>query len=244
MADFSRYVSLKTVVSMFLDQQNMSMGEYDKAWIIAFRALEKLQYQVSAEPKSVRLTVQGNKTVILPPDYIGWTKIGILNNLGEVSTLKVNNGLSILKDNNPNRLSYLTPDVTTTFNLIFGVPFFLNYFDNGLYYNLFGVGGGMITYGDCRVDEKNNVIILNEDFQYSSIVLEYMSAPQKDGDYQIQTCFQEAIIAFLEWKFKLGTPERFYAEVIEARRTLPGKKATLQNINQVIREATGFYLRS
>jgi len=244
MDGFQKYIPLKTAVSYFLDQYDKSIGDFDKCWILAFRALVELNLDISNEPVSVRLPVNGNKTVTLPSDYISWTKIGLLNNLGEVNTLKINNALSIFKDNNPNRLSQLTPDVQTSYNMIFGIPFFLNYFDNGLYYNLFGVGGGLITYGDCRVDEKNGVIVLEPHFQYDHIILEYMSCPQKNGDYTIPIELQEAVIAFIEAKMKLNSMDNFYAEMRKGRRRLPGKKVTLSTINQVLRESTGFYLRS
>lgn len=239
-----KYIDLKTVVSYFLDEHDKSSGDFDKAWVIAFRALVDLNFDIAAEPVSVRLPVEDNKTVILPPDYLSWTKIGILNNLGEVSTLKINNGLSIFKDNNPDRLSYLTPDVSTTFNLILGIPFFLNFFDNGLYYNLYGVGGGLVQYGGCRVDERHNCIVLDMDFQYDHVILEYISSPQKNGDYKVEMALQEAIIAFIMWKFKLAPPEQYYAEAIKARRRLPGKKVELQHVAQVLRENNGYYLRS
>lgn len=244
MGDFQKYIPLKQAVSYFLDQSDKSMGDFDKCWILAFRALVELNLDISNEPISVRLPVNGNKTVNLPPDYISWTKIGLLNNLGEVNTLSVNNALSIFKDTNPNRLSDLTADVQTSYNMIFGIPFFLNYFDNGLYYNLFGVGGGLITYGECRVDEKNGLIVLSPDFQYSEIILEYMSCPEKNGDYTIQIELQEAVIAFIGAKMKLNPMQDFYNEVIKGRRRLPGKKVTLSTINEVLRESTGFYLRS
>jgi len=54
----------------------------------------------------------------------------------------------------------------------------------------------------------------------------------------------EAIIAFIKWKMKVGDRAEFYAEATEARRTLPGKKVTLQGINQVLREPNAQKLRS
>lgn len=244
MGPTAKYESLKSMVAMALDEERKSARDFDRAWVLGFRALTKMNFSISAEPKTVRLPVLPNKTVILPPDYVSWTKIGILNNLGEVSSLKINNALSIFKDTNPNRLNFLTPDVTTSINLIFGIPFFLNYFDNGLYYNLFGVGGGLITYGDCKFDERNNIIILDMHFRYDSVILEYISSPEKDGDYQVEVALREAVIAFIKWKLKTGTRQEFYGEVTEARRSLNGKKVQLQSINDTLRQATGMYLRA
>jgi hypothetical protein len=180
----------------------------------------------------------------LPSDYLQWTKIGILNNDGEVSTLKVNNGLTEFRDNNPNRLTSITPDISTATPLLTQFPFYLNYFDNGMYYNLYGFGGGLIQYGSCRIDEKNSVILLDLNFAYPHVILEYMSAPELDEDYHIQLTLQEAVIAFIEWKLKLQPRELYVAAKLEARRRLPGKKVTLSTINQVLREPNGMKLRS
>lgn len=242
--DIQPYVPLKTIVSYFLDQHDKSMGDFDKAWVIAFRALVALGFSISFEPITVRLPVAANKTVKFPDDCISCTKVGILNNAGEISTLRINNALTTYKDTSPNRIEHLTADVQSSIPSILGLPCFLNYYTNGQYYNLFGVGGGLIQYGSCRLDEKNRIVILEPDFQYSSIMFEYISSPQKNGDYTIQIQLQEAVIAFLEWKFKLNTDQNFYARTIEARATLPGKKVSLQSVNQILREPNGMKLRS
>ena len=239
-----QFETLKTVVAYTLDANGKSEKDFDKAWIIGFRALYDLNYDISAQPKSVRLPVNGNKTVTLPSDYMGWSKIGILNSRGEVCSIKVNNALSIFRDNNPNRLERLTPDINDNLPLITNSPFYLNYYYNGGYTNLFGVGGGLIQYGSCRVDEKNNVIVFDPNFQYDSVIVEYISAPEKDDDYKIDTSLREAVIAFIEWKLKLAPEKSYYDRKIEARRRQPGKRITLQTINQVIREATGQYLKA
>lgn len=238
----AKYISLKSCVSMFLDENDKSIGDMDKAWILAFRAMDKLGYAMVYEPKTIRIPKNGNQTVTLPSDYRSWSKIGILTDNGEVSTLKVNTALTTFKDTNPNRLSQINGDVGDGLPLLTVNSFYLNYYYNGMYMPLFGVGGGLIQYGECRVDEGNNVIILAPDFRYDSIILEYLSSPQMDGDYQIRDTLKEAVIAFIKWKMKLGTREEFYAEAVEARRTLPGKKFNLQTINQILRESTGMKL--
>ncbi len=243
MSDYNSYVSLKRIVSYFLDEKNLSIGDFDKAWIIAFRGLQLLNQSIAAEPKSVKLPVNGNKTVDFPTDMLSWTKIGIMTDGGQISTLKINNALSTLKDTNPNRISYLEADINSNVNLLINTPYYFNYNYNGIYQTLFGVGGGLIQYGECRVDERNRVIILSPDFKYDSILVEYLSSPQNDEDYEIQTVLQEAVIAFIAWKFNLGKREDFYGAATEGRRALPGKKVTLQRVNQVIRETSGMYLK-
>lgn len=242
--DIQPHVPLKTVVSYFLDQYDKSDGDFDKAWVLAFRALVAIGFSFSFEPVTQRLPVLANKTVPYPADCIFATKIGVLNNVGELSSLRINRALTKWKDNNPNRLSQLTPDVQNAVPMILGFPFFFNYYDNGLYYNLFGVGGGLIQYGSCTLDDTNRVVVLEPDFQYSSILFEYIGSPEKNGDYTIPIWAQEAVIAFIEWKMKLNTDQNFYARSIEAQRSTPGKRVSLQVINQVLREPNGMKLRS
>ena len=244
MAELSRYTPLKTIVSYALDELDKSIGDADKLWVLGLRGLTNMNYSVAAETKTVRLPVSGNKTVPIPSDYLSWSKIGNLNESGEVVTLKVNNSLTTFRDNNPNRIQDLTADINNSIGSLALVPYYANFYYGGGCYQLFGYGNGIVTYGECKVDEKNGVIILAPDFRYDSIILEYISSPEKDEDYQVPTCLQEAIIAFIKWKLKLGSREEYYAAVTEGRRSLPKKRVELQTINQVIRESNAMKLRS
>lgn len=244
MTDITQYVPLKRIVSYTLDETKQSIGSFDECWTLAFRGLVDMLFDVTAEAITVRLPVLGNKTVPFPSDYLSWVKIGILNENGEVSTLAINNALTTLKDTNPNRLGKLTADITDAAPLLLGSPFYLNYYYNNTYQPLFGVGGGLIQYGECRVDDENNMIVLSPDFRFDSIILEYFSSPEKNGDYTVPIIAQEAIIAFIKWKSKMGTRDEYYAEKINTRRRMPKKKVHLQQLNQILRESDGMKLRS
>jgi hypothetical protein len=233
-----KYVPLKTVVAFFLSQHKKSNLDFDRCWLLAFRGLRLLNQSIAAEPKTVRLPVEANKTVSLPDDYVAWSKIGVVNNKGEIVSLKVNNALTKFRSNSEDRLTQIVgsaPSVGISDDI---------YNNSGEMCHLFGVGGGLITYGECRLDEKNGVIILNPEFEYSDIVVEYISNPERDSDYYVEGCLQEALIGFIEWKLKLGTEEAFYARAIEGRRSLTNKRVTLQTIHQVIRESGGMYLKA
>jgi hypothetical protein len=244
MSDLKQYVPLKQIVSYCLDETEQSIGSFDRFWILSFRALADLFLDIFAEAITVRLPVLGNKTVAFPSDYISWVKIGVLNEIGEVSTLKINNALTTLKDTNPNRLQQINGDINDAAPLLLGSPFYLNYYYNNTYQPLFGVGGGLIQYGECRIDDANNLIVLPPDFRFDSIILEYISSPQKNGDYHVPIVAQEAIIAFIKWKSKSGTRDEYYAEKTNARRRMPKKKVSLQQINQILRESEAQKLRS
>jgi hypothetical protein len=244
MSDIQQYTPLKTIIAYLIDELDKSSGDFDRCWLLGLRCLTELTFDVSGETITVRLPLLGNKTVPFPADYLSWSKIGILNNNGEVNTLKINNSLTTFRDNNPNRLDKLTPDITDTIGNQALVPFYSNFYYGGGCYQLFGLGNGIITYGEVKVDEKNRVFIFPPDFRFDSIILEYISSPEKNSDYQVPTCLQEAIISFCKWKLKLGSREEYYGAVVAGRRRLPKKKVNLQTINQVIRESDGLKLRS
>jgi hypothetical protein len=244
MGDISSYTPLKTVVAYALDECKKSNAERDRAWLFGLRAMVDMLFDVSGQAKTVRIPVIGNQTAPFPMDCLSWSKIGILDDKGQINSLKINNALTTYRDDNANRLSYLTGDISDTVSSLSTTPYYSNYYYNGGVHQLYGVGNGVITYGECRVDEANRIVVLEPNFRYDSIMFEYISNPEMDEDYQIPTCLQEAVIAFIKWKFKMATPQDYYAEVIKGRRRLPNKKFVLQTFNQVIRESDGFKLRS
>lgn len=244
MTDITTYTPLRTIVAYTLDETNKSVADEDKLWILGLRALTDLTFDISGQTKTVRIPVLGNKTAPFPSDCLSWSKIGVLDEKGQVNTLKINNALTTYRDDNPNRLDYLTADINNGGASQALVPYYANYYYGGGVYQLFGVGGGVITYGECKVDEKNRVVILPPDFRFDSIIFEEISSPERDADYQVMTILQEAIIAFIKWKLKLGTEQQYYAESIKARRRMPKKKFILQTFNQIIRESNSMKLRS
>lgn len=238
----AKYIPIKEIVSMALDECDKGMGDFDKVWVLAFRGLESCHFNIAAEPKTVRLPINGNKTVTLPADYVSWVKIGLIDQNGQVSTLRINNSLTTFMDNNPNRLELLTADVNNGWlGNIENSPF-LNYYQDGLYTPIFGVGGGLIQFSECRVDERNNIIILPANYRFNDLLLEYISCPQRDDDYVVDRRLREPLITFIKWKLKLDTDTNFYARLVEARRQM--KPLHLQYFNQIIREGGKFCLKS
>ncbi len=243
LADITKYVKLTRVVAMFLDETNKSYADKDKFWNIALRGYTKIGFSMAFRPKTVRLPILPNLTVYFPPDYIAWSKIGVLNSNNEISVLKVNRALTMLADNNPNRLEKMTPDVGfTQLNDLVATPYFANYYYNGYYTPFFGLGNGLIQYSDIVVDETNNLIVLGKNYPFPDIMIEYLSAPQQDQDYIIETCCQEALITFMKWKAGLASRQEFFLEMVEARRSL--KPIQLQVLNDVLRDSNGYKVKS
>lgn len=238
----AKYEPIQTVVAFYLDQYDKSGGDQDKCYLLAYRGLENMHYNISAEPKTVRLPVlQNTDTAVLPADYVSWVKIGLLNNVGEISTLKINNALTTFRDNNPNRLSLLTPDLNDSWAGNIDAPY-LNYYNNGTFQTLFGAGqAGLVQYGSCRVDEVNNIIILPPNFEYSQLLFEYISSPQRDTDYLVDVRLREALIAWIAWKCKMDTRENYYAALTEANRII--KPIKMQSFQETIRRNERFILK-
>ena len=151
MTDVSVYTPLKTIVSYTLDELGKSMGDFDRCWVLAFRAMVAMKFSFEGQAITVRLPVQANKTVPFPANCLSWSKVGILNEKGETVTLKINNALTRFRDVNPQRLQDLTPDINNSIQSIPIVPYYSNFFYGGNYYQLFGLGNGLVTYGECRV---------------------------------------------------------------------------------------------
>lgn len=243
MTDITPYTPLRRMVAFALDEEDRSIGHEDKYWLLGLRALTELNYDISAQPKTIELIVDSNKTARWPSDCLSWSKVGLRGPNGELSVLKINNALTTYRDNWPTRISDVSSQVDTADDGRPIVPFY-NYYYAGGCFQLFGFGGGMVTYGDCKVDDVNRVIIFPPDFGYSTVLFEYTTAPERDIDYQVPTYLQEAVVMFIRAKDKRATMDEFYGEVIKARRRQPKKKVVLQSFNQVIRETGGMYLKS
>jgi len=92
------------------------------------------------------------------------------------------------------------------------------------------------------VDEKNMVIVMSPSYPFADVLVEYLSNPQQDNDYQIEVVCQEALIAFIKWKFKMAPEREYYTRMIEARRKL--KPIRLQEIQQAIRQNQKYCLKA
>lgn len=230
-----KYVPLMSVVAMAIDEDQKS--DLDRYWIFGHRAVAKIYRTLTAEPKTQRLPLTDANTVIMPSDCIEWTKVGVMGSNGEVMALAYNPNLSKVKDINPQRLDKLAPDVRTIND-----DCFLNYFENDQYSQLwFNNNSQLLQPGEFNVDETNHIIILPPKFGYDSILLEYISSPEKDKEYQVEQSCQEAIIAFIKWKAKTGSSIDFYNELSDARRLM--NPLHLQVINQVIRQHNGWKVK-
>lgn len=201
MGDIAGYTTIKKIVYAYADEAMQNSSTFRRLYSIALRGVTDLAMDVIGQVKSCRLCVQPNKTVELPEDYLNWSKVGVLNDCGEVATLNNNPSMTLNGATSVNRLSQNIDSSTPDYGNI-GYGLYLNFVDEWYGYygvNLFGISGNeAASLGSFKVDHDCGLILLNNDFRYDYIILEYISLPDEDTKIPIQA--QEALIAWLAWK--------------------------------------------
>lgn len=209
MGDHRQWISLEECINNYLDESEQSIHKYFKCFHLAFRGMTELGLDFFYQIKSLKLPVLPNLTVQLPPDYLSYTKVGILNSKGEVVPLIYNNKLTLYADQLPDRLEKTQDNSLWTYynynNLVF-----YNYWDGYTFTNMYGVPSGAPFIGSFKIDNTNGVILLDEQFAWDYIILEYTCSPQEGGEYYVPIQFKEAIISYLRWKdiISIGSSRR------------------------------------
>jgi hypothetical protein len=180
--DTAKWVCLSEVIYQYIDQARLSNADYRRLWTIGVRGVEEMGMDVYGTTKTVKLAINANKTVTLPSDYIGFSKVGIFNQKGEVSTLRRNKNLSSYKITQTDRLTSNTDNSTGNTYRLQDLAF-VNYFDGARY-----------------VNEEQGLIYLDNEYGYDYVVLEYLSSPADDADYKIPVQIRESVLAFIAWK--------------------------------------------
>lgn len=199
MSQKRQYISIDTCITDYLNESEQSVQKYFKLWHLCFRGMEMLGLDFFYQIKSVKLPVLSNKTVMLPADYLSYQKVGVLNAQGEVIPLKYNDKLTTFADLRTTRLED-TVDNTLSTLYLGSTPIFYNYWNGDVFINLYGVPSGAPFVGGFKIDNTNGVILLDENFGYDYIIIEYVSSPKEGDDYYIPVQFREAMIAWLAWK--------------------------------------------
>lgn len=197
------YTKLKDIVLLYSEAAKQSDSTFLRLWRICFRGFQQMGLNAMWQSKTISIPVNANATATLPNDFIQWVKIGNFNDVGELQILSVNETLTTFKDTSPKRLADIASEVGSSSTALTTAPFALTNMNtaNGNYVTQnFGVGSRLLTVGQCRFDLANRVILLNTDFAYPHVILDYISSPEQDDDYQIPMQFQEAMIAWLYWQ--------------------------------------------
>ena len=200
------YISLDSIVTDFLDEAKNNQQAYLRMWNIAYRGMEKLGIDAFYKIQSVKLPINANMTVTLPADYMNWSKVGVLNSIGEIIPLNYNDNLSQYADLLPDRIEKNQDDTLGTTN--YGNVYWYNYWNGYAYTNIYGVPSGSPFVGNFKVDNANGVILLNQNFQYDYLMLEYIASPQAGNEYYVPVQFREALIAWMIWRDNISIPAK------------------------------------
>ena len=197
--DTAKWVPLSEIIYQYIDQARLSNADYRRLWTAGIRGVEELGMDVYSIPKTAKLPVNANKTVTLPSDYVGFSKVGVLNAKGEVATLRRNSALTAYKIQQADRLTSNTDNTTGNTYRLQDLAY-VNYFDGARYVNIFGAGAVLNNAGDFDVAEEEGLIYLQNDYDFDYVILEYLSSPADDVDYKVPIQIREAVLAFIAWK--------------------------------------------
>lgn len=199
------WVSLDSIIYDYMTEAELSQNKYFKLFHLSYRALENLGLDFFYQIKSVKLPVNANKTVTLPADFIQYTKLGILNGVGELVPLRYNENLTTYNDLRDTRIADISASNFVNY-YSYSSPIFFNYWNGDSFGNLYGISGSSIYGGSFKIDNHNGVILLDASFNWDGLILEYTASPQVGQDYYVPVQFREAIIAWLAWRDIINIP--------------------------------------
>lgn len=233
-------ISLKEIVGSFLDSHNYSKSEYRKAYSIAIRGWRKLNWDVTGKLFTEPIEVDCDLTAKLPDGVISITKIGVVNDKGEVATLTKNENLSF-DISTP-------PDYHRDFPIPFGSHDSVNSYYSGVSYGI----GSHTSIGDYRVNKSEGRVYFKPDFCYSEVIVEYVGHQMIDGEYCINEMASEALLAFIRWQWAVGDRNVGIGERNQLKREWISersdahfriKRPTMSELNQVSRQSTKWGLK-
>lgn len=201
-------ISVKQLCMEYLNSQDTGSDKFRRIYRMAtLGGMRRFNMDVIGEFRTKLIEISPNGTVPFPEDYLTYSMIGIVNSCGEGVPLRHN------EDIVPVKRAFLEAT-----NSITGVPtipsfieqmnapgyplFWLNYEWGDSYYHLYGWAGGQPNYGEFTVDDNARCFLIAPDFQYSSILVEYLTNGYDCGcsQYMIHTFAADAFTAWLRWQ--------------------------------------------
>jgi hypothetical protein len=209
-------IPLKTIVAELIDSKDSSSHEFRRMYNIGVRGVREFNTDIVGNFSTKLLDVNANKTADLPEDYVSYSKMGVINEKGEIVTLRSNPQLSnynIGHPLNPDRFEGVPGIGAVSYPAIpYNYPYiYYNFFISNQSFNLFGLAGGGQDIGQYKVDEECGIIIFGPYFKYEKVLLEYLGdGMDRDcDDYMIDSRAAEAMLAYIRWKTALDNPKKY-----------------------------------
>lgn len=199
MGQTQSWITIDECVYSYINEAQLSNHQFYRLWHIAFDIMTDLGLDFFYQVKSVKVPVNPNLTVELPSDFLQWVKVGVFNNKGEVMPLAYNEKLTTYAQFSPDRISKTQDNSLYNFYQYDSLVWY-NFWNGQTFTNLYGVPSGAPFIGSFKIDRNTGVILLNEEFAYEYVVLEYLASPKEGEIYYAPVQFKEAIKTGLAWK--------------------------------------------
>lgn len=239
-------IPLAQIVSLYLSENDTSSHAYQRIYTIAQRGRVDLDMDVTGRLYTVNIDINFNKTGSLPPDYINYVRVGLVNSNGDIESLSYNQNLTAFKDLDYDRLNnnFIVADQSAYNATVYpnqtGVDII------GSFHSL-GVGSAPKSRANFKIDKQAGIIMLNPTATVQTVVMEYLSSGRDDStEESIPIEAQEALLAWCGWKDIQGKKgpanavmmlrKEFYNQKRIARARRNGMQ--LHHINEAVRETT------
>lgn len=198
MSQHQQWITIDECINGYISESQQGIHQFFRIWQLAFRVMTELGLDFFYQVQSFKLPINSNLTVTLPANCLKWTKIGVLNSIGEIIPLTYNDKLTGYAQFSPDRLQK-TQD-NTLFNLFqVNTPIWYNYWNGYTFQTLYGLPSGAPFVGSFKVDENTGVVLLGANYAYDYVMIECIVSPQEGQQYYIPIQFKEALIAGLAW---------------------------------------------
>src|SRR5579871_903965 len=99
----AQYITLDYCVNDYLDESKQGDFAYARLWRIAVRGMDKMGLDFFYRIQSEKIHINSNFTAYLPARCLQWSKIGVLNQKGEIIPLMYNDKLTFYAELSPER---------------------------------------------------------------------------------------------------------------------------------------------
>jgi hypothetical protein len=193
------YISVDSCITDYMGEAELSVHKYKKLFDIAYRGMYDLGLDFFFEIRTFKIPVNSNLTVTLPGNNLNVVKAGVLNSKGEIVPLHSNSKLTTYADLLTDRIERTQDNTVFNWDLPANGGWYYNYWASGTYTNLYGLPSGAPFVGSYKYDSVNNVLVMNENFQFDYVMVECLVSPVEGEDYFIPVQFREALIAWIAW---------------------------------------------
>jgi hypothetical protein len=206
------YVAIRDLSRQALyEMEEQGTHKLQRAIYYALQCVKKLSFVTLTEPKTVRLKVNDNKSIDLPPDYINYIKIGVQVNTDKgprVLTFALNEQLPLASHTdecgNPLRTLGSICDHEDA-----GGYWYNNYQQGSNVGRIFGYGGGQSHVGTFTVDREFDRITFSSELALDYVYMEYITnGINPNGNTYVHALYEFPLIAYIIWKLTKIPGER------------------------------------